>query len=158
MQLDDGLTNLCAMTLAWMLAASNRPVRDRATKALVNLLTGRLAATARLVDGFADVDDSYVVERVYAVAYGVATRSHDPAEVKILAERVYARVFATGAPPVNILLRDYARGVVERVLYLEAPIDVDVSRIRPPYHSAPPVFPERGERRAAVAKSGAQPT
>ena len=99
------------MTLAWTLAASNRPVRDRATKALVNLLTGRLAATARLVDGFADVDDPYVVERVYAVAYGVATRSHDPDEVKILAERVYARVFATGAPPVNILLRDYARGV-----------------------------------------------
>ena len=141
MQLDDGLVDLCAMTLAWMLAASNRPVRDRATKVLVNLLTGRLAATARLVDGFADVDDPYVVERVYAVAYGVATRSHDPDEVKILAERVYAKVFATGAPPVNILLRDYARGVVERALYLEAPIDVDVSRIRPPYHSAPPVFP-----------------
>ena len=78
MQMDDGLVDLCAMTLAWTLAASNRPVRDRATKALVNLLTGRLAATARLVDGFADVDDPYVVERVYAVAYGVATRSHDP--------------------------------------------------------------------------------
>ena len=140
-QLDDDLVDLSAMTLAWMLAASNRPVRDRSTKSLVNLLTGRLAAAARLVDGFADVDDPYVVERVYAVAYGVATRSHDPAEVKILAERVYARVFAIGAPPANILLRDYARGVVERALYLGSPIDVDVTRIRPPYNSAPPVFP-----------------
>ena len=141
MQLDDGLVDLCAMTLAWMLSASNRPVRDRATKALVNLLTGRFEATARLVEGFADVDDPYVVERVYAVAYGVATRSHDPAEVKILAECVYSRVFGIGAPPANILLRDYARGVVERALYLGSPIDVDARRIRPPYDSAPPVFP-----------------
>ena len=141
MRLDDGLLDLCAMTLAWMLAASNRPVRDWATRALVNLLTGRLAAAARLVDGFADIDDPYVVERVYAVAYGVATRSHDPAEVEILAECVYSRVFGVGAPPANILLRDYARGVVERALYLGSPIGVDIEPIRPPYASAPPVFP-----------------
>ena len=93
MQLDDGLVDLSAMTLAWMLATSNRTVRNGATTALVNLLTGRFEATARLVEGFADVDDPYVVERVYAVAYGVATRSHDSAEVKVLSECVYGRVF-----------------------------------------------------------------
>ena len=140
-QLDDNVVDLCAMTLAWTLAASNRQVRDRATKALVNLLTGRLDAAVRLVEGFAEVDDPYIVERVYAVAYGVATRCHDPAEVKILAECVYTRVFATGTPPTNILLRDYARGVIERALYLESPIHVDVARIRPPYSSRPPLFP-----------------
>ena len=141
MQLDDGSVDLCAMTLAWMLATSNRTVRNGATTALVNLLTGRFEATARLVAEFADVDDPYVVERVYAVAYGVATRSHDPAGVKVLAECVYSRVFDVGAPPANILLRDYARGVVERALYLGSPIEVDVTRVRPPYDSAPPVFP-----------------
>ena len=141
MQLDDGLVDLCAMTLVWMLATSSRTVRNGATRALVNLLTGRFEATARLVERFADVDDPYVVERIYAVAYGVATRSHDPAKVRVLAECVYTRVFAIGAPPANILLRDYARGVVERALYLESPIDVDATRIRPPYNSTPPVFP-----------------
>ena len=45
------------------------------------------------------------------------------------------------APPANILLRDYARGVVERAIYLESPIDVDATRIRPLYDSTPPVFP-----------------
>ena len=141
MQLDDGLVDLCAMTLAWMLTTSNRTVRNGATTALVHLLTGRFEATARLVEGFSGVDDPYVVERVYAVAYGVATRSHDPAEVKVLAECVYARVFDAGAPPTHILLRDYARGVVERALHLKSPIDVDATRIRPPYDSTPPVFP-----------------
>ena len=141
MELVDESVDLCALSLAWMLAASNRPVRDRATKALVNLLTGRLDAAVRLVESFADVDDPYVAERVYAVAYGVAARSHHSGEVKMLAECVYSRVFASGAPPTNILLRDYARGVIERALYLESPIEVDLSRIRPPYGSAAPVFP-----------------
>ena len=140
-ELVDELVDLCAMSLAWMLAASNRTVRDRATKALVNLLTGRLDAVVRLVEGFADVDDPYVVERVYAVAYGMAARSHDSGELKMLSEFVYSHVFARGAPPTNILLRDYARGVIERALYLESPIEVDLTRIRPPYGSAAPVFP-----------------
>ena len=141
MQLDDELVDLCAITLAWMLAASNLAVRDQASKALVNLLTGRLEAARRLVDEFAYVNDLYVTERVYSVAYGVATRSHDPTKVKILAECVYSKVFSSGTPPANILLRDYARGVVERALYLRSPIDVDVTRIRPPYDSDPPKFP-----------------
>jgi len=139
--LDDRLVDLCATTLAWMQTVSNRAVRDQATKALVNLLTSRFEAASRVVDGFADVDDPYVVERVYAVAYGVATRCHDPDEVKILAECVYSNVFGVGAPPANVLLRDYARGVVERALHLRAPLDIDATRIRPPYDSSPPVFP-----------------
>ena len=141
MELADESVDLCAMSLAWMLAASNRIVRDRATKALVNLLTGRLDAVLRLVEGFADVDDPYVVGRVYAVAYGVAARCHDSGELKMLAECVYSRVFASGVPPTDILLRDYARGVIERALYLESPIEVDPTRIRPPYGSPAPVFP-----------------
>ena len=141
-ELDDDLVDLCATTLAWMLTASNRPVRDRATKALVSLLTGRLDAATRLVEAFTDVDDPYVVERIFAVAYGVAARNHDPAELGPLADCVYSRIFATDVPPAHILLRDYARGVVERALYLGSPIDIDPTRIRPPYGSPPPVFPD----------------
>ena len=144
-QLDEDLIDLCAVTLAWMLAASNLAVRHQATRALVNLLTGRLEAARRLVEELANVDDPYITERVYSVAFGVATRSHDPIEVKALAERVYDKVFATGTPPANILLRDYARGVVERAIYLKARIDVDVTRIRPPYQSKPPTFPTEEE-------------
>ena len=141
MQLDHELVDLCGKTLGWMLATSHRTVRNGATIALVNLLTGRLEATTRLVEAFSDVDDPYVTERIIAVAYGVATRSHDPTEVGVLAQCVYARVFAMGSPPASILLRDYARGVVERAIYLESQIKVDVTRIRPPYDITPPVFP-----------------
>ena len=140
MDIDEKVADLCSTTLTWMLTTSNRPLRDRATKALVSLMTGRVPAAVRLVDRFSDVDDPYVLERVYAVAYGVATRSHDPSEVGALAECVYAHVFSTGTPP-HILLRDYARGVVERALHLQSKIGINENRIRPPYKSTWPVIP-----------------
>ncbi len=139
--LDNETIDLCSTSLGWMLTTSNRSLRDRATKALVSLLTGRLEAVVRLVDRFADVDDPYVAERIYAVAYGTASRSHDPITVGALAACVYAHVFATASPTPHILLRDYARGVVERALYLGAPVDVLAERIRPPYGSQWPKIP-----------------
>ena len=156
-QLDHRLVGLCAMTLAWMLAASNPAVRDQATKALVNLLTGRLVAASRLVGQFRDVDDPYVFERVNAAAYGVTTRCHDPGELKILAECVYSNVFGVGAPPANILLRDYARGVVERALHLRAQLDLDTARIGPPYDSPPPVFPTADDVASLLPSPGHDP-
>ena len=133
--LDGETVGLCATALSWMLTTSNRFLRDRATKALVSLLTGRLGAVVRLVGRFANVDDPYVAERVYAIAYGTAMRSHNPGELGALAECVYARVFAGGVPPAHILLRDYARGVVERAIDLRADLQVDEALIRPPYKS-----------------------
>ena len=82
-----------------------------------------------------------MTERVYAVAYGVAMRSHDSLEVGNLASAVYQKVFASGSPPPHILLRDYARGVIERAIVLGADIQVDEELIRPPYNSAWPSFP-----------------
>jgi hypothetical protein len=138
---DDDSIDLCAISLSWMLTTSHRYLRDRATKALVSLLSGRLAATARLVKHFSDVDDPYVAERIYAVAYGVAMRSHDPAAVGALAINVYDEVFADGSPTPHILLRDYARGVIERAIYLGFVLDVAVERARPPYKSQWPEIP-----------------
>ncbi|MCA9690376.1 MAG: hypothetical protein KC636_12260, partial [Myxococcales bacterium] len=118
---------------------------DRATKALVALCSGRLARMSRLVAQFSDVDDPYVTERVYAAAYGVAMRSHDPVEVGSLAAVVYEHFFASGSPPAHILLRDYARGVVERALSLRSDITIDAALIRPPYSSQWPDIPSEAE-------------
>ena len=139
--IEDEVVDLAATTLAWMLTTPNRFLRDRATKALVAVLTGRFESAGQLVDRFADVDDPYVSERVYSVAYGVAMQSHDAEDVGKLASVVYERVFTCGNPPPHILLRDYARGVVERAIYLGANIPVDVSLIRPPYKSIWPGIP-----------------
>ena len=144
-RLDDDAVYLCGITLTWMLTSSNRFVRDRATKGLVTLFTGRLDALRHLLEQFDGVDDPYVAERLYAVAYGVATRCHDSKELQALASTVYESVFASGRPSPHVLLRDYARGVIERALYLGADLDVDTALIRPPYRSDWPHIPSADE-------------
>lgn len=140
-QLDTEAVDLCATALSWTFTTSNRYLRDRATKAVVSLLTGRIDSTIGLVERFADVDDPYVCERVYAVAYGIAMRSYDTDRVGRLATVVYQRVFASGRPPPQILLRDYARGVVERALWLGANVLIQVDLVHPPYGSDWPEIP-----------------
>lgn len=144
-QVDDETVKLCSITMAWMLTTSNRFLRDRTTKALVHLLTGRLKEVISLIDFFAGVDDPYVAERIYAVAYGTAMRSNDANEVGKLADCVFNRIFGSGKPPAHILLRDYSRGVVERALYLGASLNIDSSLIRPPYNSSWPKIPSEEE-------------
>lgn len=139
---DEEVADLAAITLGWMLSTPNRFLRDRATKGLVALLTGRLESLDRLVNRFADVDDPYVVERIYAVAYGVTMRSNDVAGADQVAQSVYRHVFADGTPLAHLLLRDYARGVVERAAYLGAATDFDLGLIRPPYQSKFPEIPD----------------
>ena len=145
MELEEDVAELASIALAWMLTSSNRFVRDRATKALVSVLTGRLDTLHKILKRFAGVNDLYVAERLYAVAYGVAMRSHDVEKVGDVAQWVYDNVFADGRPPAHILLRDYARGVVERALYLGAKINVDRDLIEPPYTSEFPYIPTEEE-------------
>ena len=143
--LDDRVDELCSIALAWMLTTSNRFVRDRATKAMISLLTARLETTQLIVERFANTNDPYIVERVYAVAYGVVMRSYEPSKVGSIAAKVYELVFADAAPPAHILLRDYARGVIERALWLGAEIEVKEELIRPPYASTWPTIPSDAE-------------
>ncbi|MYI36467.1 MAG: NACHT domain-containing protein, partial [Acidimicrobiaceae bacterium] len=143
--IDPESARACAVVLAWFLTASNRFVRDRATKCLVALLHENCDLATELVRRFHDVDDPYVVERVIAAAYGIAMRSADAQGLGSLATVVYENVFAASNPPVHFLTRDYARGVIERALYLGSPIDIDRSKIEPPYPSAWPDIPDDAE-------------
>lgn len=136
--LSDQSARLTATALCWFLTTSNRTLRDQATKALVELLTPRLGVIMALVDQFSSVDDPYVSERLYAVAYGCAMRSRNRAGLQALAQAVYDAVFRGGDPPPNILLRDYARGVIEVALNHGMQIDGAAESIRPPYRSTWP--------------------
>ena len=149
MEIEEDVVELASIALTWMLTSSNRFLRDRATKALVALLTGHLDILHKILKRFVDIEsekfeyvnDPYVAERLYAVAYGVAMRSHDVERMGDIAQWVYDKVFANGSPPVHILLRDYARGVVERALYLKSNVNIDRELIEPPYKSKFPYIP-----------------
>jgi hypothetical protein len=76
-----------------------------------------------------------VLERLFTVAYGCAMRSTDNEAIAELAKDVYEWIFKNGSPPPDILLRDYARGVIETGLRRGARLDIEVQKIRPPYKS-----------------------
>jgi len=129
---------LAAIALAWFLTSSNRYLRDRSTKALVSLLSTRIQILRKLLRGFRDVNDLYVAERIYAVAYGCALRATDTLGVADLARDVYEMVFASGKPIPHVLLRDYARGVIEVALHTNPKLRIKNRKFRPPYKSTWP--------------------
>jgi len=126
---------LFGIALAWFLTTSNRFLRDRATKALVSLLANRIDVLRQIVREFLEVNDPYLLERLFAVAYGCAMRSTDNDAIAELANEVYDWIFKTGNPPTHILLRDYARGVIEVALHRSVELNIDIRKVRPPYKS-----------------------
>lgn len=146
-EIDEQRLWLAAVTLTWFLSTSNRAVRDRATKALVNLLSCKLGHAAALLDQFADVDDMYVTERLLAACYGAAMQGMDRVRCRVLAASVWRNFFAEGKqPPLNVLARDYAFGVL---LYAQAagqlPSEVNLDTCRAKFKSAWPLEPVADE-------------
>jgi hypothetical protein len=136
----DASIRLAGKTLSWFLTTSHRFLRDRATKALVSLFTPRIDVLSSVIPDFLLVNDFYILERLFAVAYGCALRSTDNAAISRLATNVYAWIFNDGEPPCHILLRDYARGVVEVAIRNGGHMEgVNPSKIRPPYKSPWPL-------------------
>ncbi|MBZ9605050.1 hypothetical protein [Phyllobacterium chamaecytisi] len=134
--IEEQRAELAAFALSWLFSTSHRAVRDRATKALSTLLAPRLGLAARLVREFASVNDPYVVDRVLAAAYGAALQGIDRTALPELAASIWKTIFAGRTPPVHILIRDHARGIIELAAhYGVLPEDVDLSKVRPPYQS-----------------------
>lgn len=140
---DAEVTQLAATTLAWFLVSNNSSLRDNATLALVNLLESKPVVMQAILAKFKDINDPYISERLYAAAYGVALRSSDTEGVAKLAQWVYDHVFKDEQPPVNILLREYAQGIIEWALHQKMAISLDIKFIRPPYKSIIPTFPSK---------------
>lgn len=139
--ISDEALRLAGIALAWFFASSNRFLRDRATKALTSVLRGRIRPLLGILSAFEGVNDPYVSERLYAVAHGVAL---DPSisdeDAARLARYVYEKVFKKRRPPVHILLRDYARGVVEVSVTRNESLrrHINLRYLRPPYRSSFP--------------------
>jgi hypothetical protein len=132
---EEEVIRLAGTVLAWFFTSSNRYLRDRSTKAMVRLFENHIDTFRAVAEMFLTVDDPYVLERLFAVGYGCAMRTHETQSLKRLAEDIYAWVFEKGVPYPHMLLRDYARGVIEVAICRDLKPRVDESRIKPPYSS-----------------------
>ena len=127
---------LVGHVLAWFFSSNHRAFRLRATLAAIRILLGRCEETAQLVRNFHSCNDLYVVDRVYAVACGVAMREGNLEALRILARAVYDTVFAGEHVTAHVMVRDYARCVLELAASRGClPPGVDAKKFRPPYSS-----------------------
>jgi hypothetical protein len=138
-----------ATVLGWFFTASNRLIRDRATKALVNILGLNPGIMGDLVIAFAGCNDPYVLERILAAIYGSVLRGISARHLREVASIVANIIFIQAAPPVHLLIRDYARCILDQALSRDClDAGIDVKTARPPYRSAPPAFPEHSSLNA----------
>ena len=128
---------LCAITLIWFLTTPNRRIRDRSTKSLVRILSSYPNLVEDLLNEFSNLEDTYLTERLYAVAYGVVCNTDKEDIIKGMASTTFKLIFRGGEPTPHILLRDYARGILEYALHIGVlPVEIAPEQFRPPYKSS----------------------
>jgi hypothetical protein len=130
------LKRLILISLSWFFSCPNRYVRDRATKSMINVVSSDLELYIDLIERFQDVNDPYILERVYAAAYGGALRHREHDAVTELADVIYGLEFANNDPTPHLLARDYARGIIELTNHQVESCTVDLDKVRPPYDSS----------------------
>ena len=138
--IDTETARLTGQTLVWFLSSTHRKFRDQVTKALVNLLEQQPVALLAILKVFKDIDDLYILERLYAVVYGSILRTESNESIMKIADAVYNYIFKKGNPPKHILLRDYARNTIEYAVFKNPDLKFNLELIRPPYKSKMPDY------------------
>ncbi|MAF77944.1 MAG: hypothetical protein CME60_07260 [Halobacteriovoraceae bacterium] len=140
-EIDFDRKRLTSIVLAWMTTTSNRTIRDQATKSLAKVLISEPDLILILLRSFKDVDDLYLQERIYAASYSSLCFIDDDSILDDVSSYIYKENFERREPYPNILLRDYARGIIELVNSKGAlnGKEVDVELCRPPYCSGWPI-------------------
>lgn len=134
--------SLAAKMIATFLISSNRKLRDESTKALISLLTSNTDIVIEVLETFENVDDPYILERLYAVAFGCIVSEQSEEKIEKLAIYVYNKIFNVDYVYPNILLRDYAKNIVDYGKYkINSQILASIN-VEPPYKSKFPEVPK----------------
>ena len=137
----DETIRLTSEVMALFLISSNRELRDKTTKGLISVLIGRIDVLIKVIERFKEVDDPYILERLFAVAYGCIIAEKNETQIKVLAQFTYENIFSNRNVYPNILLRDYAKSIVEYAIYRVPDIGISKTEIMPPYNSKMPTIP-----------------
>ena len=137
----DKQAELLLTLFAWLLTSSNRFIRDNASKAMIEILKEKFSICKIILGKFGTVNDPYVIQRLYGVVFGACCKKTNDcaSEFQELTCYVYHAIFNQEMVYSDILLRDYARLIIERYFfeYPDAEIGIERSKITPPYTSEP---------------------
>lgn len=137
LDLSDKQLKLLLILFGWHLTSSNRVLRDKCSKAMIEVLKNHFQYCLFVLQHFEKVNDPYVIQRLYGIVFGAVMkrRTQEPEEFTKIADFAYHSIFMADEVYPDILLRDYARLILERWL-LENPNQgiIDKEIIHPPYN------------------------
>jgi len=132
---------LASLVLGWSLSSTHVILRDQATKALTKVFLKRSITFDYLLDKLQNCNDPYVIERLYASAFGACCIDPSHARLNAYSTLIFSSVFADGNPPVGLMARDYALGVIELAdHYIQLDTSINVSGCYHPFKSEAPAF------------------
>ena len=136
-ELEKETLQLIVRLLIWTLATTDLALRDRTTRALVNLMRNDEGCLLKTIKDYHDVNDNYIVERLMAVTFGCCTGNQNPTFVGHVAQAVYECIFKDGNPTEDILVRDFSKCIIDYAVSLNCNIDIDYKFVAPPYSKTP---------------------
>jgi len=145
---------LASLILAWSLSSSHITLRDRSTKALTSLFLARPDVFTFVFEEMHSCNDPYVVERLYAAAFGACCIDPSVERLRTYSSLVFAKAFAEGTPPVSLMTRDYALGIVELASHKNALVTgAKLENCYYPFGSEEPIFGLTKEQVEKIADS-----
>lgn len=139
--IDTKRTFLLLVLFSWILTSSNRKLRDETSKAMIAVLKCHLELAEPLLEKFLNVNDPYVIQRLYGIVLGSiiqSTSDNKQEKCSSISLFVYKNIFAKDVVYEDILLRDYARLIIEYTYSFfksTFPSEIDLEKVRPPYRS-----------------------
>ncbi|WP_156286358.1 NACHT domain-containing protein [Oceanivirga salmonicida] len=121
----------------WLLTSSNRTVRDKTSKAMIEILKNNYKYCIKLLERFENINDPYILQRLYGIVFGATMKSLNRTkfEYKKVVKYIYENIFCKEFIYADILLRDYARLIIERYIYENNIEKSKYFKIMPPYSS-----------------------
>ena len=151
---DEKHIELASIVLVWSLSTSDNKLRDQATKALTSVFLKHANSFNLVFENMKDCNDPYIIERMYAAAFGACCLDPSKSRLFEYSQLVYDVVFASGKPPIALLTRDYALGIIEIAKYKESinPL-IDLNKCYHPFSSSPPCLNLDKNKVEKIAKS-----
>ena len=140
---------LGSIAVSWLFTSTDKQSRNKYINALAYLLWNRLEIALKLFKEFNTVNDPYVMEGILSAIHGAVVYSENLSGLKVLAVEIDNQIFnksETEEIYPNVLVRDYARHIIEYSLqkddYSSDDFKLIRERITPPYRSSfPDIFP-----------------
>lgn len=125
---------LYSLICTWFLSSSNKYIRNSATETLTKIYKTRTTLFIKLLNEFIFIDDIYILERLMCVLYGIALINQNNKEaLKGLADWLVKNIFSGKYPPTHILLRDYAKCVMDIAYQNKLITKAMLTKASPPY-------------------------